>query len=377
MRPLALNGGQLKGPGGDFLIESASEAEFLVIGESHGNAETPQLTAALLPSLVPHGYDVLALELGPITTELLSEDARRGGEPALRAVHQRHPFTTGFLNWREERDLFATAVEEDWQVWGVDQEFMGGDRLLLERLVELAPDDTARAAAGAALKRASEGFAQFAAKGDSSRGFLMSTPPAEFDRLEEAFDSAPAAAHRIIEGLRDSARVYGHYGAGRYFENNRDRVRLMKRYAVDALAASAEAGRADPRIVFKLGSAHAGRGFSPYDQLDVGNLAAELAVLRGGGSFHVYVMAGGAVGSDGDRRDYLKDAPHLAPLIEAMPEGEAAIFDMRPLRPLLSSTRYREAFPELHDLARRFDAVLLFQTFRDADPLVPLPGGGE
>jgi len=46
-----------EGPGAEFLLQQARAAEFLMVGESHGNQETPALMTWLLRELRPAGYE--------------------------------------------------------------------------------------------------------------------------------------------------------------------------------------------------------------------------------------------------------------------------------------------------------------------------------
>ena len=61
--PLVLDeeGREISGPGAEFLLAEGSKSSFFLVGEMHGNRETPRLTEALLMGLRPHGYGVLAV----------------------------------------------------------------------------------------------------------------------------------------------------------------------------------------------------------------------------------------------------------------------------------------------------------------------------
>ena len=74
-QPLVLDeeGRGISGPGAEFLMEEGARSSFFLIGEMHGNRETPRLTEALLVGLRPHGYGVLALEVGPFSGRMLAE----------------------------------------------------------------------------------------------------------------------------------------------------------------------------------------------------------------------------------------------------------------------------------------------------------------
>ena len=85
-----------EGPGADFLVERGRASEFFLLGESHGNVETPRLTSWLMQRLAPAGYSVLAVETGPVRRTSDEAPRRRGAGagrvpvvPRALAVHHR------------------------------------------------------------------------------------------------------------------------------------------------------------------------------------------------------------------------------------------------------------------------------------------------
>ena len=369
-RPAEMKRAGLSGAGADFLVDEGRASEFFLIGESHGNVETCRLTRWLMGELEGSGYGTLALETGPVTTEHLVDLAARKGRDAVFDFVRSNPFVVAFLFWSEEVDLFVDAVESEWTVWGLDQEFAGSARFLLRLMAEGAESDEARALASEMQARAEAGFAHFAQTGDQSKSFLSAATPEDFQRLETAFAEESEELRRVLAELRATAEVYGHFNQGRFFLNNRDRIDLMKRHFADRLRADGS----EPRVLMKFGSVHMSRGYSAMAQLDVGNFAAEAAVLRGGRSFHLNVFARRSVALDGSVQDFEASSPHLRPFFDAL-EGTATVFDLRELRPFLSSDSAKRTHPELHDLAFRFDALLLVSEFNASEPLFPLPQG--
>ncbi len=264
--------------------------------------------------------------------------------------------------------LLEHAVTLGYDLWGLDQVFAGGARFNLARLVELAPSDTARAAATAALERARRGFQQFARSGDTSVGFLQSATPEDYAALREAF--ADEEARRIVDELAASSRIYQLFGRGANYRSNHERIQLMKRH----LAERVNAAGPETRVFLKFGSVHMGRGHSPLNQLDLGNAAAEIGLLRGGGSLHVKVTALGSTGTDGAVSDWTASAPHLRRFADAM-DDEAAwtVFDLRPLRPIFHRAANAEGREELSELVWAYDLLVVARGFTRAEPLPGVP----
>lgn len=374
-RPFQVASGGLTGPGGEWLLERAGAARFTLIGESHLNAETPAFTAALLRGLRPRGYSTYVTETGPESTRLFVDTLRSGGFAAGEALMAELPFSIAFLDQREELRTVVEALELGYDVWGVDQEFMGSPRLLLRRLVAIAPDADARGVAQAMLDRAMEGFRRFLADGDQSAAFMVTATREDLDALAGAFAGAGDEADRILAQLRASHAVYHAYFEGRYYDNNATRVDLIRRNLLDHMARAGEGPLSDRRAVVKAGSIHAGRGRTPMHVFDIGALAAELSFASGWESFHLNVLTTGSLDAEGGFRSWREEAPELGPLMDLTPDEGPVVFDLRPLRALLSQRGGKtEALEELQDIALRFDAIAMYPRFHRADAITPMPG---
>ena len=67
----------VSGPGFRLLLESASTAQFVMVGESHNVREIPLFTASLFEALHErYGFNYLALEDGPYAVEMYGESGR-------------------------------------------------------------------------------------------------------------------------------------------------------------------------------------------------------------------------------------------------------------------------------------------------------------
>ena len=367
-RDLSLVGGSPEGDGFEWLVEQGADARFVLLGEAHGNAETPAITTALADRLADEGFSALALEIGPVAAHRVSTLASEvDAEEQLADLTRDVPFGIAFFNYRDEIDLVCEASRRGYEIWGLDQEFVGSVRLHLPRLLELAGDDDTRAVVADLLEKEQQVFQRFLTSGDQT-GAMLDQGEEAFAPLRTAFAGDPEGAW-IVDELAASARVYGHYHAGRYFENNRDRIALMKEHFASRLRDS------DARVILKFGAAHMGRGLSPFHQYDLGNFAPEVAALTGDRSFHVMIMGEKIVRSEGES-SVLAGNLALAELVDASPTGKGAVFDLVALRPLLSARSVQERHPDLFTLAFRFDALVMLPELTEAESLVSPPRSG-
>lgn len=360
------------GPGWEMLVAEGRAAELFLIGESHGNRETPRLTVALAKALRPAGYSAFGIEVGPVTARRLVGLCGTGdGAEAFRRFLEEFPFSFPFFWWREEAEMLCQVLDQGYEVWGLDQEFIGSARFLLGELLERVSAGEQRTRIQGWLDQARAGFQRFATSGDSTHGFLSTIDPDELAALARTLP-AGSRAHRIVDELQRTAVVYQHYQAGRHYENNHERIRLMKHHLAGYVEAAGGL-ESVPKAVFKFGSVHMGRGYSPLHQLDVGNAAAELAAVLGSDSLHVYVVAPGSVDREGNVRDWIEAAPHLSRFADLLEEDAWGLFDLRPLRPHFAVDRNRRAEPELAELVFRYDVLLLAPLFHAAEPMIDLP----
>jgi hypothetical protein len=196
----------------------------------------------------------------------------------------------------------------------------------------------------------------------------------EFDALDAAFPDETSEAGRIVQQLRASAEIYQLFFDGRRYDNNATRVDLIKRNYLAHLHWAGETALSDRKAVIKMGNVHAGRGRTPVWQYDIGNFASELAIARNGESFHVMVLAAGRVGPDG-AFDSLQDAyPYLGLATESVAEGQAVVFDLEPLRSVLTQLADQtSALRQLEDVALRYDALVVLPAFHRSTAIVPVP----
>jgi len=371
MRPLTLEDGRLGGPGAEFLLDEASDASFLCIGEAHLTEETPAFMRALFTPLVDRGYSAFAIETGERIADYAEAHILDDPE-SLKRLLAETPFSAAFIDHEPEFEMLRDAVHHGYDLWGLDQVFIGGARFNLDRLIELAPDDEARSLAREARRRAQDALVHFMQTGDQSRAFLISAGAEEYASLRAAFKNVPDAL-RIIDELEKSGRIYRLFGAGANYQSNYERINLMKRH----LAENVRTLPAGEKVLMKFGTMHVARGYTPLNQLDVGNAASELGVLRGGGSFHVGVTTRGQRMLDGSFIEFLPRAPHLQRFVDAMGDAEWAVFDLRPLRPIFHQERNQRGREGLNGYVWRLDALVIADEFTQAKPLpgVPSPPG--
>ena len=362
--------GAISGPGARLLLDAGRDAHFFLVGEEHGVAEVPVLTAWLFRELVPAGYRHLAIETGDGLAEAMNRalvDDPSGR--ALVAFQRAHWPGIPFFSRREEAELARAAVAAAGDradvLWGLDYDILA-DRYALRRLRDIAPSPEARALADSVIALADSALARMRAERNPGHVWMFGGAEDVYPRLRQAYAPAPGSeADRIIHLMQETRAINGLFVAGQGWASNHRRALLNKRRFMDRLRqASADTGEM-PRVMLKFGASHMMRGRTFTEVLDLGTLASELADVHGSRSFGVLVMGGpGTLHAVTDptvmaSREVGVEMAESAwgrPFAEAADPAAWTVFDLRPLRPVI---RRLGLSGDLEKVLYGFDAVIV------------------
>lgn len=380
---LALEDGQLSGPGGELLLGTARAAQFTLVGEEHGVAEIPALTAALFRALVPHGYRHLAIETGEALAAALDSVARLPRPlDAMDAFFEAHWPGAPFFTLRPEAQLLADAVAASparQVLWGLDYDIMA-DRYALARLQSLARTGPERAAAGRLRSVADSLLRRAMAEGNPGLIMMFGGPEEPVRAVRAAFDPPPGSpADRIIRELERTLAINRFWMAGQGYFSNEERARWNKEQLGRMLREAAAADGALPKVLFKFGAYHMMRGRTGTEVYDIGSLASELADAQGDRTLHLYVVGGRGsehAAMDPTAMQYrpapgdLQNAAWARSLLDLADPAQWTLYDLRPLRPLLAARRLG---PVPEQLARTIWAFDMMIVLSGSTPSAMLP----
>ena len=369
--PISRVSGELSGPGYDFLIESGTDAQFFLLGEQHGTADIAIFSEDIYRGLAAVGYDTAVVEIGPFSTETL-EDLLRDDDPlALEKLilEDDNLLTFPFVFYAEEvdflREVIASSPDQT-ALWGVDQEFIGGSRLVAEMVADEAVTLNQREAAAA--------FQAAAAEDIMHVGIADETYWAE---LEAAFAGTEGTrGHMLVQELIRTNRIYAPFtnrpGSG--YWANFERENLMKTNFLAAFNAATEIGGPAPRVFAKMGANHTSYGRSPTDVFAFGNFLNEWGLADGFETFNVHVDCRGGSSLDPRTEEavpcetyFLANGGILADIVANSP---TAVIDLRPLRRFARHWEFIDE--ETHRLIMSYDAYVALPDVAAAS-LVSMP----
>jgi len=286
--------GRLSGPGADWLLQKAADAQFFMLGEQHATADIALLSTALYRQLNGLGYTHAAIEVGPWSTRI-AEHMLRDGDAFERYVTQDDQILTfPFLFFKEEvafaRTVIGLSESGSDVLWGVDQEFVAGARPLLDRLASLARTQTEKQAVADAKALAATNL-MLLGRGDD----------ADWQPLIDAFaESESVEARHLINDIVISRRIYAPFTGrgGSVYSANEERERYMKTWFLTHLERERGAGGKHPKVFLKFGANHVAYGHSPTHVITLGTFVNELAWTHGQRVFNVHLDCKGGLSRD-------------------------------------------------------------------------------
>jgi hypothetical protein len=369
--PMAASLDGLSGPGGERLRSELQNAQFIAVGEDHGLADAPELTAALATEAdrIKGAPLYHAVEVGPHTTRLITAELKQGGLVALDRLLEGKPALIPFLSNAEDARL-ALPFARSGRLWGIDQEFIGSLPVLCDLLMARTRDADVQ-------RRLRDWRDQDLANlpaGRFDKAAMTATDLATFEALRPAL-KGDALANRILDDLIASARVYQFNYVGRYMENNEERSYLMRDYFLEHYSA---VKGPKPRVILKLGAFHLGRGTTPTAIYDIGSILPGLAAANGQRSLHIVFMPmGGKVRAIAPSpqgftavKDYEEDVvPKLLDVAgiirDRVPEKGLILIPLKPLRQRLTGDQRKAMGTFGTFIVQGFDYLV---TTRDARP---------
>lgn len=363
-RTVAFDGSAFSGPGWEFLVREGAQADFFLLGEEHGIAENPKFAGALFRELTKSGYSKFAIEVSPpMAAEL--DRAALDGEEGLRALFAKPGGAPAFFTMKEEAEMLvgvrASAPKKAPVLWGLDYE-VGGDRVLIARLMEKKKPAAAETALDA-LKAASDAsWAEYEKTRNPQFIFSFSGDPALVAAVRDAWPRADAEARQILHTLEETFAVNRLWIEGKALLSNERRARLLRRNFLDYWSGEHKA----PKVFAKFGASHMVRGRSYSEVFDLGALLPEIAELSSKKSFSLLVLPGAGAStavlnpatfryeSGPPRNDY---ANGLEAIAAAADQSAFTVIDLRPLRPIVGWKK--DASSELRRAVHGFDAVLI------------------
>lgn len=377
-----IENGVLIGEGANWLAEEFRHPQFVILGEYHGSLRISEFARAIIPSLSTAGFRTLALEVGPISAEILYElssvPERTSSE--LRKLNTRYLVEAGsrsftpipFFSNVEDAEFLAEARKRSWRLIGLDQEGSFAHFMLIDRMYDQLTNPQKVAIRSTYLKAIQVLKATITSKDKSTNRYKTILESKEICEFLEKASTNNSRNRRIADALRFSTHIF-HMNDGdvrKYYEANVGRVGYMKKNLSNFFARAGGDLRSD-KMLLKMGSVHTGRGFSSQSLFEVGNMLSELAEINGTRSLHIEFGSRFYV-EDGKEVDALADEDRLASRYQALGQMSKndrwTVIDLRPIRDSVFYSRRFDLDPIVFEIIKKNDLYIMPPTERDPTP---------
>jgi hypothetical protein len=366
---IAFKNGRLTGVGREHLLQELTATQFVLIGESHYDHDTPIFVGALYRELHQElGFHHLVLEQDPIAIEDSLKAGARGSAMQIAALAKHDPYLFGFAS---DQDLQLLADVENLEnnpdpVWGLEQ--TQGTTRYLDELARLSPTP--------ALRNECETLLAAARGIESNRGphgNYLSDDATAYDKMKTLREHFAAGAgsreKQLLDGLVKSAEIYSYYRraeAGEFVGllNNTVREALFKQEFIKDYHRAVGPGDVLPKALFKFGDEHMYHGLNPVMAFPIGNFAHEFAISNGLQAYSIAVLPLGSYSTWSELPTWIR------PLLPASAPANDVMIDLRALRPYQKLFRAKVAEKEqwaFRAFINGYDAVVLLPNSRKAD----------
>jgi len=122
-----INNDNIVGSGAKILENKISESQFLLLGEQHYSPEISEFTNAILPKLKHSNFKYFTVEVGPNSTEKMVAVIKEKKSlfefnTDFYSKYKDIPFP--FFDGKKDELFLKTAINENFEIWGIDQEFL-------------------------------------------------------------------------------------------------------------------------------------------------------------------------------------------------------------------------------------------------------------
>lgn len=354
-----INYDNIVGIGAKILENKISESQFLLLGEQHYSPEISEFTNAILPKLKHSNFKYFAVEVGPNSTKKMItviKEQKSLFEFNTDFYSNYKDIPIPFFDGKKDELFLKTAINENFEIWGIDQEFLSSQLFLIDEIYNLSDKKNL-------IKPYFDTAKQFLIeefkKDKQNKSYSMFSNLLESSILKSFFEKCKnEQQNKIITELITSWNIYALNEIKKYNENNFTRMQYMKRKFGENYKIALKTDYL-PKIFVKMGSMHLARGKNWLGIYDLGNMIKELSYFNGTLSTSINCFARYSQDNDGTVYDYLdeEDGKAYQPILELAKKDKWVLIETKPILEL-AKKRKIELNSDLKILISGFDFIL-------------------
>ncbi|MEL6942872.1 MAG: hypothetical protein AAFO82_09405 [Bacteroidota bacterium] len=371
--------GKFVGAGKDFLEKEAALHQYILLGEYHGSYRISEFTNALIPILAKEDFNTFALEVGPISGKILSEFSK---DPKSTTTHLQnfnsqyyideegdYYCAIPFFEHKEDAQFLTQAAQHNWNLLGLDQEFIYGYEPLIDRLYENT--STAEQQQWSALykevKDSLVAYYALEASGEQDLAVLMHDSPL-MKRFLETFSPLNPENPAIVDAIVATTQIYYYNATQQYMDCNRTRIEYMKKNLRKGFE-HINFDLKNDKLLLKMGGVHTARGLSWLSLYEIGNTLNELANFHGNTSLHLSFQSR-FYEEKGETIDVLENpksyGSRYKDFLQMGKADQWTIIDLRPLKTKFFYGRKYIVSDMIRDVFEQHDIIIIPKT--DIEP---------
>jgi len=355
-----LNNTTFSGAGWDLLTTEINKAQFVLIGEQHGEAEVPLFTGKVAEILKPKA---LVIEIDPYTANELK---KVGSDQKLyNKVLKENPYAFSFYSWQQEMDLITKLQLTGADIWGLNEINFLSIGTFFNTLSDNAKSVSNKKAAATLAKQSIDNDQPIYAGGNFSKLSVFQLKESTVDSLLLLFKNESAICKKMLTDLKMSLPIFKN-------TSYQKRVNLMQKNLLNYLHNNITADAIEvPKLLFKFGANHVTRTNDLTNTFEVGNLADQLAGAAGTKTLHILVFGkSGTINNmtvaDNKKAvesyDLLndKDLKMFGQFTAPVVNDEWAVYDLRLMRKAIKAGKYQANHAQIKAMAMGYDLLVTF-----------------
>ena len=270
---------KIVGNGSEILTNKISESQFILLGEQHFASEISLFTNSLIPILSINKFKYFIAEIGPNSAKKLVSEIQNKGQlfdfnTKYNNLTEEIPIP--FFDGKEDEIFLETALKNDFQILGIDQEYQTAQFFLFDEILELSKNKkNIFPAYENATKFMLAEFKEYW-KDPKYKIFEKYINSKEINTFFALTDKNNVAVQKIISDLKISWNIYLQNEKGLYQNGWIQRIQNMKTN-FSKYYKSATKKDDLPKMFVKMGAVHLSNGMNNYGYYDLGNMIKELS----------------------------------------------------------------------------------------------------
>jgi hypothetical protein len=270
---------KIVGNGFEILNDKISKSQFILLGEQHFASEISLFTNSLIPLLSKNKFKYFIAEIGPNSSKKLVSEIKKKGQ--LFDFNTKYYELTGeipipFFDGKEDEIFLKTALNNNFKILGIDQEYLSSQFFLFEEILELSKKDknilpAYEKATGFMLSEFKKYW-----KDSKYKIFEKYINSKEINAFFESTDKKNIEVQKIISDLKISWHIYMQNDKNLYQNGWNERILNMKTN-FSKYYKTATKKDSLPKMFVKMGAVHLSNGLNNYGYYDLGNMIKELS----------------------------------------------------------------------------------------------------